>query len=124
MKDIKKNAFNIVLALNKYKLSEETLKELDTMLIRCNEIIEAETTKEQEEITMIELLEMIANDSILPKKVIYGDTTYLLDAEDKEYYEEDNKNNLLFDFDGVYKLDEQLKQVLRIEREEGKIWEQ
>jgi hypothetical protein len=30
----------------------------------------------------------------------------------------------LFDFDGVYKLDEQLKQVLRIEREEGKIWEQ
>ena len=36
MKDIKKNAFNIVLALNKYKLSEETLKELDTMLIRCN----------------------------------------------------------------------------------------
>lgn len=121
MKDIKKNAFNIVLALNKYKLSEETLKELDTMLIRCNEIIEAETTKEQEEITMIELLEMIANDSILPKKVIYGDTTYLLDAEDKEYYEEDNENNLLFDFDGVYKLDEQLKQILRIEREEGKI---
>ena len=116
-KAVTSRVFYLLKSLNDYSTTKETRDYINKAIDSCIEKVV------KEEIKMIDLLEMIANDSKLPSKVIYGDTTYLLDADSKEYYEEGNENNLLFDFDGTYKLDEQLKEVLRVEREVD-LWEQ